>query len=101
MCLGRQGRVQRNEVCRRQQLVDFFEQLDLQPASARGREVGIECEHTHAESDRTPAQFTADTTHADDAKCLVVELNAFEMLSLPHAAFQCRIRARDVSCDAE
>ena len=59
--------MQRNEVGFAQKIIELIDQLDLQTARARRREIWIVSEHAHAEGDGAPAEFAADAAHADNA----------------------------------
>src|SRR5439155_3030890 len=69
--------------------VDFveFDNLDLQRFRAAEAQEWIVGEHTHAERDGAAGDFAADAAHADDAKCLVVVLDAFEGFAIPLTGF--------------
>ena len=96
-----QRRVQRNEIGAREQIVEFFDELDLQTARARGGEIWIVSDHAHAEGDGAPAQLAADPSHADHAERFVVELDAFETFSVPFSGANARFGRRNFSRDAE
>src|SRR5437016_4902482 len=90
-------RVKRNEIRAGKQIVELLHQLHLQTARACGGEVGIISRHPHAESDRAAAELTANSSHSNYAKCLVVKLDAFEIFPAPLLRPQIRIRLRDFS----
>ena len=93
--------VQRNEIGARKQIVDVINQLDLQTAGARRGKIGIVSDDPHPESDCAPAQFAADATHSDNAECLVVELDTFEILFVPMFAANVCVGLRNLAGDRE
>src|SRR5215831_4558475 len=76
-------RVQRDEITTGEQIVEFIHQFYLQTAGACSGQVRIISNHSHAKTDGTPTQFTADPAHSDYAQRLVVEFDAFETLFVP------------------
>jgi hypothetical protein len=73
----------------------------LKRARPRGREVRIERHNPHAESDGAPAEFAADSPHADDAKGLVEELDPFQVFAVPFSAAQKGISLRNFARRAQ
>lgn len=65
------------------QIVQLIDQLDLQTARARRREIWIECHYAHAKSDRAPAQLATDPAHSDNPERFVIELNPFQIFTIP------------------
>src|SRR5438093_13424106 len=75
--------VQTDQIGSGEEIIQFVHELNLQRTGARRGEIGIICDHPHAESDGAACQFTADAAHPDNAKRLVVQLDTFEILSVP------------------
>ena len=91
--------MQRDEIGICQQIVQLIDELDLQTARPRCREIWIVSEHAHAKSDRTPAQFAADPPQADDTEGFVVKFDAFEIFAVPILLAHARVGLRNSSCD--
>src|SRR5438034_4295576 len=93
--------VQRNEIGSCKQIVQFFDELDLQTSRARRGEIWIVSNHAHPERNRAPAQVAPDPTHADNAERFVVKLDTFEIFSIPFPAPDGCIGLRNLSRYAE
>ncbi len=93
--------MQRNEIGSSKQIVQFLDELDLQTSRARRGEIWIVSNHAHAERNRAPAQVAPDPTHAYHAERFVVELDTFEIFSIPLSAPDGCIGLRNFSRDAE
>src|SRR2546430_14972491 len=84
-------RVKRDEIGVGEQIVNFFDQLDLQAAGPRGGEIGIVSDYAHAERDRAPAKLTSNSAHADHAERFAVKLDTFKIFPAPFFRAQARI----------
>ena len=78
-------------------LIELFDEFDLQRTRATGGKIRIVSEHAHAESDGPPRDLRADAAHAENGERLVVELDAFKVFSIPLAGLHARVRLRDVA----
>src|SRR5437868_14509979 len=93
--------MQGNEIGMREQFIEIFYQLHLQAARARRGKIWIVGNDPHSERDRPAAELASDSAHADDAKCLVVELYALELFPIPFLRAQTRIGLRNFSRNAK
>ena len=97
----RERGVQRNEIRICQQIIQLFDELHLQTARARGREIGIISNHAHAKGNRAPAQLASNSAHANHAESFIVKLDTFKIFPAPFLGAQTRVRLRNFSGDAE
>src|SRR5438270_5452221 len=97
----RERRVKRNEIRDPEQIIEFFDELDLQTARARRGKIRIVSDHAHAECDRAPAELAPNSSHSDDAERFVIKLDAFKIFPAPFSAAQTRVRLRNFSRDAK
>jgi len=96
-CLSGERRMQRNEIRLAKKIIQLIGKLDLHAARAGRGQVGIECNHAHAEGDGAPTQFAADAAHSDHAQNLVVKLDALQILSVPLSAAHGGVRLRNLA----
>src|ERR1700731_5053692 len=94
-------RVQRNKIGAGEQIVELVHEFDLQTARARRGKIWIVSDHAHAEGNGAPAQFAADASHSNDAKRLVVELDAFKTFAVPLAGADARFGRGNFSGDTQ
>ena len=83
--LVRHRHVHGDEIRAFEDIVQIFDQLDLERFGAREREVRIIGEHLHAESHGALCDFSADAAHPENAEALVIKLDALENFAVPFA----------------
>src|SRR5437764_4835222 len=93
--------MKRDKVGIGKELFEFLNELYLQAACTRRGKIRIISKYAHPEGDRAAAQFAANSTHADNTKRLVVELNALKICASPTAATHACIGLRNLSGNAE
>ena len=84
----REREVERDEVGRRQKLLERLGLFDTQVAKAVGGDVRVVREDAHLERPRPPCNLLADAAEADEPERLVRELEAGEAGALPATFFQ-------------
>src|SRR5882724_9769472 len=91
-----QRRVDRDEVGARQQLVEL-DAVDAQPLGGLAREVRVEGDDLHTESERAARHLGADPTQADDAEDLAEKLHALQPVLLPPPGLQADVGGRQAT----
>ena len=94
--LGRQRRMQRDEISALQQVIEL-DLLDAEIAGALRAQVGVEGDDAHLEANRALGDDGADVAAADDAEHLGGDLDAHEAVLFPLAGLRGGIRRRNLA----
>ena len=95
--VGRLGRVDRDEVGDRDELVHRLGDLHAELARPIGAHERVVGDEPHAERVRALRDEHADAAEADDAERLAVELDAFPLRAVPRAGLEVGVGLRHVA----